>query len=169
MAVPAVLVMAGGLSACFGSHTPLIGAKDSLQLFGAEGEAVRVMHDQLGGPTLERVRFRWRNGAYQISNATRPEPALYRLKQLDKDWYIWAMFQEGEASAYGLARLDGLRVWAYRPECAALNAALQRQLKLAIAADGTCWLASEEQLQQAMLASMQTKLHLIGYFELTAP
>jgi len=163
---PAMVAIAVSLGGCFGSQAPLIGAKDSLMLFGREGGAVRVMYDQLGGPAQERIRFAWRDDGYRIERGRGPEPAAYRLQRLENDWYIWEKFQDGETAVYGLARLEGARVWAYAPECGQLGMDVQRALGLRMGADGACWLTSQQQLQAAMRSALDSRMRLIGYFEL---
>lgn len=157
--------MAVGPGACFGSQAPLISAEEAEPVFGAQGEAIRVMFDQLGGPQPEIIQFRWQSGSYQVARRGRLEPASYRLKHLTDQWYIWEKFQDGEAAAYGLARLEDFRVWAYAPECGALPLELHQRLALKMEPDGTCWLASPKQLQQAMRGALNTPMRLIGYFE----
>lgn len=161
----AVMVVALGLSGCFGSRQPLIEPKDSVMAFGAEGRVKRVMYDQIGGPFTETVRFVWRQNAYVIELPRRgPEPDAYRLSKLEGDWLIWQKF-DSETAAYGLARREGNRLWAYAPECDQLSEKERAALRLAVSTDGTCWIRDAEQLRGAMRALAARTPKVIGYYE----
>lgn len=160
----AIALLATAASACFGSRGPLISAQDSDMAFGPEGVALRVTYAQFGGPAHEAIRFAWRDGAYWLSQGPLREPAAYRLQKLEGDWYIWAKF-DASVTAYGLARIEGNRLWAYAPECAHLSEAQRQALATALQPNGTCWLANPAQLKAAMHAALINKPQLIGYYE----
>lgn len=162
----AALLLVTLLGGCFGARAPLIGAKDSLMLFGASGAAVRVTYDSLGGPAQERIQFNWANGAYHLARGPGREPASYRLMPLEGEWYIWEKSERAGPAAYGVARLEGRRVWAYAPECVLLSEAERTGLGLALAGDGVCWLQSQEQLKAAMRQLAARRPRLIGYYEI---
>lgn len=163
----ALVMLATSVAGCFGSTDPLVEAEDSVMLFGQEGRAVRVLYDQIGGPSQEEVAFVWRNNAYELYRGRLREPAAHRLQKLEGEWYIWEKFEAGQAAAYGLARREGPRLWTYAPVCAQLSAEERRALNLVISKDaaGLCRLSTRAQLVGAMRPLIERQPKLLGYYE----
>ncbi|MBL8558301.1 MAG: hypothetical protein JNM47_06235 [Hyphomonadaceae bacterium] len=167
------LVLAGAMTVlpgCFASREPLVTARESVRVFGNEGYAKRVAFDRMGGgPLADAVIYRWTGDAYEIVSLANPrERITYRVAPLDRVWLV-AQVIEGGRATYGIAKIDGPRVWTYAPECRGLNDADRAELKIEYADSQTCLVTDRAQLRAALQRSLQRGLHPQGYYEVVAP
>jgi hypothetical protein len=157
------LLVALGLGGCFGSHTPYVGANESLKLFGDHGEATRV---HIGAGPSEDVEFRWTGDSYELfDDSGRRDPAFYRLAPLRDAWMITQRTERGVAE-YGLARREGTRLWTYAPQCRDLSEADRRAVGVNMQPNGSCWVSSPAQLRGALQSLLPRNPKPDGYYEL---
>ncbi len=168
----AVLLVALCLSACFSSRPPLIGARESVKLFGEGGSALRVAFSAMTqSPMSQKVRFRWVDDGYEIFGPDKMnEGVRYRLTPLGGDWYIAQQTQQpANVADYGLARMEENRLWIYAPQCSALSTGERIALGLAVMVNGDCPVDSLVQLRTAMAAAVRRGAPAVGYYELAGP
>jgi hypothetical protein len=172
--VAAVLLVALCLGACFSSRPPLIGARESVKLFGEGGPALRVAFSAMTqSPLSQKIRFRWVDDGYEIFGPDKKsEGVRYRLTPLGGDWYIAQQTQQpANVADYGLARLEveENRLWIYAPQCSALSPGERLALGLAVMVNGDCPIDTLTQLRAAMAAAVRRGAPAIGYYELAGP
>jgi len=158
------------LPGCFASREPLVTPRESVRIFGNEGYAKHVAFDRMGGgPLAEAVLFRWTGDAYEIVSLANPrERITYRVAPLDRVWLV-AQVIEGGRATYGIAKIDGPRVWTYAPECRGLNDADRAELKIEYLDSQTCLVGDKVQLRAALQRALQRGLRPQGYYEVVAP
>jgi hypothetical protein len=158
------------LPGCFASREPLVTARESVRVFGTEGYAKHVAFDRMGGgPLAEAVLYRWTGDAYEIVSLANPrERITYRVAPLDRVWLV-AQVIEGGRATYGIAKIDGPRVWTYAPECRGLTDADRAELKIDYLDSQTCLVGDRTQLRAALQRSLQRGLRPQGYYEVVAP
>lgn len=167
------LALAGAIAllpGCFASREPLVTARESVRVFGNEGYAKRVAFDRMGGgPLAEAVIYRWTGDSYEIVSLANPrERITYRVAPLDRVWLV-AQVIEGGRATYGIAKIDGPRVWTYTPECRGLTDADRTELKIEYLDSQTCLVGDRAQLRAALQRALQQGLRPQGYYEIIPP